>query len=325
MSSKRFFSSTGVRTGAAVLLLASLAGGLMQTAHAQTKIRGGVASYNEALLPVITAQEKGYFKDEKIEVELVNFKGGGPAVQAFVGGSVELCFCAADHTLRLRNRNLPTIILLGLDDRHSYALVTKASSPYKTLADMKGKTLGITAPGSLTDNTLRYSITELKLEPDRDFTIIGVGGGAPMQAAIDSGRIEAGMVILSEIEFMMQKPGVYRIVQDYRDLPYPSYAALALESWVEKNPEAARGFNRAMRKAMTELAKDPALGPAMAKKMYPHYSDQLAAQAAKTAISRMPKNGLMDAGTIKNLNAIVTATDRTLKPVTVSDVVKPNL
>ena len=325
MSSARFFSKLTVVAGAAAVLLVWLAAGLVQPVEAQTKIRGGVAAYNEALLPVITAQEKGYFRDEKVEVELVNFKGGGPAVQAFVGGSVELCFCAADHAVRLRNRNLPTIILLGLDDRHSYALVGKAAAPYKSLADLKGRTLGITAPGSFTDNTLRHSIIELKLEPDQDFKIVGVGGGAPMQAAIDSGRIDAGMVILSEIEFMMQKQGVYRIVQDYRDMPYPSYAALALESWVDKNPEAARGFNRAMRKAMAELARDPALGVAMAKKMYPHYSDQLAAQAAKTAISRMPKNGLMDAGAIKNLNGIMLSADKSLKPVSVSDVVKPNL
>ena len=322
MSSARRYSGFVVSAAA---LLVSLAGTLAQTAHAQTKIRGGVAAYNEALLPVITAQEKGYFKDEKVEVELVNFKGGGPAVQAFAGGSVELCFCAADHVVRLRNRNLPTVILLGLDDRHSYALVAKTSSGFKSLADLKGKTIGITAPGSFTDNTLRYSIAELKLEADRDFTIIGVGGGAPMQAAIDSGKIDAGMVILSEIEFMMQKQGMYRIVQDYRDMPYPSYAALALESWIDKNPEAARGFNRAMRKAMSELARDPALGLAMAKKMYPHYSDLLAAQAAKTAISRMPKNGLMDAGAIRNLNAIVTAADRSLKPINLADIVRPNL
>ena len=61
-------------------------------AQAQTKVTGGVAAYNEALLPVYAARDLGYFEKEGITLDLVDFKGGGPAVQALAGGSIDICF-----------------------------------------------------------------------------------------------------------------------------------------------------------------------------------------------------------------------------------------
>lgn len=311
-----------IRTLAAAFASALILSAL--PAAAQTKIRAGVAAFNEALLPVVAAQEKGYLKAEKIEVELINFKGGGPTVQAFVGGSVDLCMCAADHVVRLRNRNQPAIVLIGLDAFHSYALIGKANGP-ANLAALKGKTVGITSPGSLTDNTLRFAISELKLNPDRDFQIVGAGVGGAMISAIESGKVDAGMAILTDVAFMMQKKGAFRVVKEFRDMPYPSFAALALETWVAKNPEVARGFNRAVRKAMADLQRDPAFARATIRKMYPNFSEELATEVAKSAIERTPQGGLLSTESIRNLNAIVTTADTSLKPVAYADAVKPDL
>jgi len=285
-------------------------------AQAQTKVTGGVAAFNEALLPVYTAKEKGYYTAEGIALEFVDFKGGGPAVQALAGGSIDVCFCAADHVIRLRARRQPAVILVGLDTYHSYALVAKSDNPAKSLADLKGKRIGITTPGSLTDNTIRYSIKELGLNPDRDFELSGAGGGASMKAAIDSDRVAAGLAILTDVANMMKTPGAYKVVLDYRTLPYPSFAALSLESFVKSNPKAASGFARATAKAIDELSKDPELAKAMIQKMYPNFSPELAAEVAKSSVERTPKGGFVTKESIDNLNKIVLATDDTLKPVT---------
>ncbi|MDB5641217.1 MAG: exported protein of unknown function [Hyphomicrobiales bacterium] len=288
-------------------------------AQAQTKVTGGVAAYNEALLPVYAARDLGYFEKEGITIDLVDFKGGGPAVQALASGSIDVCFCAADHVIRLRARRQPAQILVGLDTFHSYALVSKASAPFKDLASLKGKRIGITSPGSLTDNTIRASMKELGLNPDRDFEITGAGGGASMQAAIDSGQIDAGMVILTDIANMFQKQGAYKVVLDYRQLPYPSFAALSLESFVKTKPQAAKGFVRAVAKAIDTLSKDPELARQQLAKMFPTFTPALAAEVAKSSVERTPKGGMVSAASIDNLNKIVLATDDTLKPVTLSE------
>lgn len=288
-------------------------------AMAQTKVTAGIAAFNEALLPVYAAQEKGYFADEGIALELVNFKGGGPAVQALAGASIDICFCAADHVIRLRTHHQPALVLIGLDTFHSYALVAKADAPYSQLADLKGKRIGITAPGSLTDNTIRYSIKELGLNPDRDFEITGAGGGASMQAAIDSGQVAAGLAILTDVTNMFRKQGAYKIVVDYRSLPYPSFAAIALESFVKGNPKVARGFVRAVAKGIGDVNRDPKLAETIIAKMYPTFTPELVADVARSAVARAPKGGFVTAASIENLNKIVLATDDTLKPVTLDE------
>ncbi len=304
---------------AATLLVATL------PAKAQTKVTGGVAAFNEALLPVFTAKEKGYFEAEGITLELVDFKGGGPAVQALAAGSIDICFCAADHVIRLRARSMPALVLVGLDEFHSYALVSKAGAPFTDLASLKGKKIGITAPGSLTDNTIRSSIKALGLNPDRDFEITSGGVGATMQAAIDSDRIDAGLVIVTDLANMMQKKGTYKVVVDYRSTPYPSFDALVLEKFVKAKPKAAKGFAKAVVKAMGDLQADPQLGPKILAGMFPNFPPELAAEVAKSAIARAPKGGVVSAASIESLNKIVLSSDDTLKAITLEEAFDPSL
>src|SRR5262249_4373445 len=153
----------------------------------------------EGLLPLRIAADQGYFKDAGITAEFLDFRGGGPTVQAFASGSVDFCICAADHVVRLPNRGLDARIIVGLHDHHSYALMAKADAPYTDMKSLQGKKVGITSPGSLTDNTVRWSIKQAGLSAERDFQIVGAGGGASMRAAIETGQVDAGMVVVTEI------------------------------------------------------------------------------------------------------------------------------
>src|SRR5690606_13612672 len=52
-------------------------------------------------LPIIIAQQEGMFEKAGLTVEVNDFKGGAPAIQALASGSVEACLCAGDHVIRL--------------------------------------------------------------------------------------------------------------------------------------------------------------------------------------------------------------------------------
>ncbi len=293
-------------------------------ALAQTKLKAGVSVSFEGMLAVWIANEHGYFKDEKIELEMIDFKGGGPAVQAFVGNSVDILFAATDHALRLKNRGIPTVVLHGLDRYHNYMLIGKAGIP-TTLAGLKGKILGITSPGSMTDNTIRWAIRDKKLDADRDFHIAGAGTGASMIASIDGGRVDAGMVLQTDTAFLLtRKKDAYTVVEDWTKLPYAGYSVLALESWVAKNPDVARGIIRAIARAATEMEKNPAVGYPIIKKLYPHFSDDLVASTVRSAVMRIPKGGQYDAEAVRNTNAMVIASDPKLTPMS-PESLKPKL
>ena len=109
------------------------------------------------------------------------------------------------------------------------------------------------------------------------------------------------------------------MVKDFATLPYASYSALALESWVGANPEVARGFARALAKAATDLEKNPSVGHERIKKMYPHFSDELVASTVKSAVNRIPKGGAYEAEAVRNMNMIVIGADPSLKPITVEE------
>src|SRR5215207_170949 len=146
----RFILSRPRLTGRHLALLAVAAIGcaVPSAGRADTVLKFGVASVNEGLLPLRLASEQGFLKAEGITAEFIDFRGGGPTVQAFAGGSVDFCICAADHVLRLSNRGLDARIIVGLDEHHSYALLAKADSPYTDIKSLKGKSIGITSPGS---------------------------------------------------------------------------------------------------------------------------------------------------------------------------------
>jgi len=308
---------TSVRHAAAAGLLAATVLAGLAPAQAQTKITGGVAVNFEGMLAVRTAQEEGYLKEAGIELEFIDFKGGAPTVQAFVGGSVDMCFCAGDHVVRLRNRNMDVVALYGLDDRHNYTLVGKADAP-DSLVALKGKPVGMTSSGSMTDNTLRWAISGLKLDPQSDYQLVPSGTGASMVASIESGKVVAGMVVSTDREFLLTKRG-FKIVEDFTKIPYAGFSTLVKESWIKANPKVARDYVAALNKASDALRKDPALGKKVIKVMFPTFDDAMAEYAAKEATSRIPKDGVFSAEAVKNLNEIMIKADPAVKPITVDD------
>jgi NitT/TauT family transport system substrate-binding protein len=87
-------------------------------AQAATALRIASAQQSIASIPVVVAIQQKLFEAEGITAEIIDFDGGGPAVQALAGGGVDLCICAGDHALRLASRGLGGAVLVALLDKH---------------------------------------------------------------------------------------------------------------------------------------------------------------------------------------------------------------
>lgn len=282
---------------AGMLLLAALLV-TAASASAQTKVMIGAASASEMAAPIYVAIDQGYFREAGIEAELVDFRGGAPAIQALVGGGINVCICAVDHVVRLRSRRQDVAVAVELDTRHSYALVSRTGTSYASVADLRGKRIGITSPSSLTDNTLRWALAKAGLNPDRDVEIVGAGGGASMKAAIDSGRVEAGMVINADLLHMQTgSNNGYRVVQEFRGIPYPSLAMLTRESWFTQQPEVARGFTRAVLRGISAIRANRAVALAGLRRQFPDYGEaEIDALAADVQARLAPEGRVEEAG-----------------------------
>src|SRR5215470_18097555 len=183
-----------------VSLMGALAGALMLAAsgaRAQAPekkdiklgVGGAAALY---YLPLTLTERLGHFKEQGINVEISDFKGGSQSLTALIGGSVDVVTGAYEHTLRMqaKGQDVVAVIELGRYPGMVLAVKSQRASAIKSAADLKGAKIGVTAPGSSTNMFVWYLMAKAGLKPD-DASYVGVGTGAGAVAAIQNGEIDA--------------------------------------------------------------------------------------------------------------------------------------
>lgn len=125
---------------------------------------GGKALYY--YLPISIAERLGYFKDEGLDVEIIDFQGGSRSLQAVVGGSADVVSGAFEHTLAMQARGqaMQAFVLQGRALQCVFAVSRKTMPNFKSLADLKGKRIGVTAPGSSSHAIAIYILSSAGLK-----------------------------------------------------------------------------------------------------------------------------------------------------------------
>jgi NitT/TauT family transport system substrate-binding protein len=290
-------------------------------AFGQTRIRTAAVGVNDAQLPVYVAIDQGFLAQEGVELELIKFAGGGPAIQAFVGGSVDICLCASDHVVRLANRRIDARILVGLDRYITSTLVVRADSPYTDIRSLRGQKVGSSSPGSFSDNTLRWEITRNGLNPNRDFQIVGTGSGATTRAAIETGQVAAATMPTPEVlDLERTAPGRFRILIDWRNIEHAGQIAIVRQRWVDANPAAARGVARAVARAQRLILADRGAAIRGIQRMFPERGEDYAAALAEAIIGRHSPDGLVSEAGFRTMLEVLQIADPEVRPVRQSEV-----
>jgi NitT/TauT family transport system substrate-binding protein len=215
-------------------------------------------------LPLTLADRLGYFKDEGITVEIVDFPGGAKALQALVGGSADVVSGAFEHVVDMHAKGIEVQEFV-LQDRYSGIVLglskAKAAS-YKSPKDLSGLKIGVTAPGSSTNIFVNALLARDGLAPDA-VSIIGVGASSGAVAAMQKGQID-GISNLDPVITRLEKGGDIVAVVDTRthqgmeDVYGGAYGAGCLYARTEflaKNPNTAAALAKAMVRALLWLHK----------------------------------------------------------------------
>ena len=219
---------------------------------------GGKASFY--YLPLTIAEQRGYFKEEGLNVEIVDFAGGSQSLRAVVGGSADVVSGAYEHTINLQanKQYFKAFVLQGRAPAISLGVSTKAK--YQSPADLKGMKIGVSAPGSSTNMMVTYFLTKHGMKAS-DVSFIGVGTGNAALAAIRSGQIDA-LSNVDPVMTMLEQKGDVKIVADTRTLkgteqvfggPMPAGCLYAPEDFVKKHPNTVQALTNAMVKALKWL------------------------------------------------------------------------
>ncbi len=215
-------------------------------------------------LPVTIAEQLGYFKAEGLDLKIVDFAGGSQALRALVGGSADVVSGAFEHTINMqvKGQRLRAVVLMGRAPQIVLGINPRTLPNFKTLADLKGKKIGVTAPGSSTNVMANFALAKVGLKPS-DVSIIGVGTGNGAVAAMRSGQIDA-LSNLDPVISLLTRSNDLKIVSDTRIVaeadkvfggPMPAACLYLTQSFVDKNPHTVQALATAIVRANQWIQK----------------------------------------------------------------------
>ena len=209
-------------------------------------------------LPLTIAETQGYFQAEGLEVTVADFAGGSRALQALVGGSADIVSGAFEHTINMqvKGQRLRAFALQGRAPQIVLGINPKTMPNFKSVAELKGKKLGVTAPGSSTNVLANFVLGKAGLKPG-DVSIIGVGAGSGAVAAMRAGQIDA-ISNLDPVITLLTRSGDLKILSDTRIVaeadkifggPMPSGCLYTQQSFLDKYPATAQALANAIVRA----------------------------------------------------------------------------
>ena len=247
----------------------------------EARITIGLSSVNIAFLPVYVAQEKGFFKDEGLDVQFVMFNAGSTNLQSLMGGDIQMMGSAFVETLGGRAAGFDIKNFWGICNLMPFELYSNAN--FRSLKDAKGKRFAISRFGSLTDFLTRATLQHHSVDP-KEVTILQIGSTPARFAALAAGAVDASVVWFPVTE--IAKGQGFRKLFDLKDIfpewPYETFAAR--ESWLAKERGDVTKFLRAYQRAVKHTAdnKDDSvrvmrkyvkMDPAFAPAGYDEYRD----------------------------------------------------
>jgi NitT/TauT family transport system substrate-binding protein len=239
---------------AGAFLALALTSGL---AAAQSKITvavGGGACL--CYLPTVLAKQLGEFDKAGLAVELVDLKGGSDALKAVLGGSADVVSGYFDHCVNLAAKKQELQSFVVYDRYPGLVLVVSPShnGEIKSIKDLAGKKVGVSAPGSSTDFFLKYLLKKNGLDPT-SAAVIGVGLGATAVAAMEQGQIDAAVMVDPSVTVLQGSHSDLRILADTRTQKdtleifggeYPGGALYSTAAWVASHEKDAQALTNAI-------------------------------------------------------------------------------
>jgi len=238
---------------------------IVTAAAAKEKLPVAVGSEHALVyLPWDVAKALGYFDQEGLDVEITYTKGGSEAAQALVSGSVEYSGNAIDHAIAASERGKSLVMIADFMNQPGIALVVRPGDrdKYKTFADFKGKTLGVTSIGSATHVLALWMAHRAGLGKD-DVKVVGVGGGATMISSIVANQVDGAfgndpyVTTLLKTNRAVQWAGLYTAAETRRALGFAQYCftgALTRADVIQKNPERTQKVVNALVRAQKFMA-----------------------------------------------------------------------
>ncbi len=209
-------------------------------AEAPQKLRVAYAAVTAAFSLPWIAKEAGIFQRHGLDVELVYIAAGSRAVQTLVGGSIDVACIGGPAGVDARLAGADTIYV-GIPV-NKVIVFTVAAPQIQRIEDLRGKSIGVTRVGTVTDFFTRIFLRQNGLVPDRDVMIRQMGGLPETVAGLKAGQIEGGTFGFPAV--LHARAAGFHVLVDYNTAGYryPLSSIIVTQKLLRTREPAIRAF-----------------------------------------------------------------------------------
>jgi ABC-type nitrate/sulfonate/bicarbonate transport system substrate-binding protein len=201
-------------------------------------IKSSYAAVSGAFAPIWVAQEKGLFAKYGVNVDL-KYILPATATQALIARSLDICNPGGE-LIEAGLGGHDVVFMLGVLNRAVFSLYSKPE--LRTFADLKGKVIGVTQPGSTTDFVARILVREAGMTLGKDVRVLYLDGIPAIMTALTQGNIDAG-VISAPTTLKARKVGLKELVNiTEKNIPLIHVAFASTRQYLKENPDRVRRY-----------------------------------------------------------------------------------
>ncbi len=203
----------------------------------------GIPSLTVTMMPLAVARERGFFRQEGLSVDLV-LMPAALTIKVLLSGDLDYATTVGSAVVAAV-RGIDVRVLMLFVDRPILDLV--ATPAINSIAELKGKVIGISSRGGLHDVTVRSMLQQSGVDPAQASLLTIVGQGA-MLAAIKSGHIAAGL-LNPPYNFLAYREGLKSLGFAGAFIRIPSTGLVAAREKLDRKPDQIRRMTRALSRA----------------------------------------------------------------------------
>jgi NitT/TauT family transport system substrate-binding protein len=214
------------------------------------KVHATIPALTESSIIFFAAKEKGYWREEGLDVELILARAAA-SIQAVIAGNVEFGTAGGSALLPIA-RGLPMTFLFSTFDKANFSLYS--SPQIRSVRGLTGKRIGISSFGSGPDSLVRDFLADHGIDGGRDATILAVGSGTERFIALKTGAVDAAMLSPSAY-IMAEEAGFRELVSFIRQgsYVYLQGGVIARNNLLKSEPALVEKFIRGSLKALLYL------------------------------------------------------------------------
>ena len=259
----------------AILLCAFAAAAYGQTKPLK-KVRVGVPSVGVANIIIFIAKEGKLYEKYGLDAEVITVNGSGIGSKALISGGIDIIPIATPTVIAANLAGADMQILAHTMPGVVHAMMVKPE--IKRVEDLKGKKIGVSSLGSLTDFLVRTIARKKGLNPDRDLTFIVMGGDAERLTALRAGAVDASA--MSHPGYgRARRLGFQMLWDSAKEIDYPWMEITTRRETIKKDRDLVTNYMKAHLEGIALFKKDPEFSKRVIKKTLRMDEDDLVAEA----------------------------------------------